>query len=37
VDALKARARDLDPLRVDGRDAAALLELASEGERYARP
>jgi hypothetical protein len=33
VDALKATARALDPLCVDGSDAAALFELVSEGER----
>jgi hypothetical protein len=33
VDALKATARALDPLCVDGPDAAALFELVSEGER----
>jgi len=33
VDALKATARDLDPICVDGGDAAALFELVSEGER----
>ncbi len=33
VDALKATARALDPACIDGRDAAALLEVASEGER----
>jgi hypothetical protein len=33
VDALKATARDLDPLCIDGPDAAALFEIASEGER----
>jgi hypothetical protein len=33
VDALKATARALDPLCVDGRDAAELFEMVSEGER----
>jgi Domain of unknown function (DUF222)/HNH endonuclease len=33
VDALKATARGFDPLCVDGRDAAALLAVVSEGER----
>ncbi len=33
VDALKAIARDLDPLLVDGRGAAALFEVVTEGER----
>jgi hypothetical protein len=33
VNALKATARDLDPLCVDGQDAAALFEIVSEGER----
>jgi hypothetical protein len=33
VDALKATARTLDPVCVDGGDAATLLELVSEGER----
>jgi Domain of unknown function (DUF222) len=33
VNALKSAARDLDPLCVDGRDAAALFEIVSEGER----
>jgi hypothetical protein len=33
VDALKATARDLDPLCVDGPDAAAFFEIVSEGER----
>ena len=33
VDALKATARALDPLCVDGTDAAALFDLVSEGER----
>jgi hypothetical protein len=33
VDALKAIARDLDPLCVDGRGAAALFEVVIEGER----
>jgi Domain of unknown function (DUF222) len=33
VDDLKATARALDPPCVDGRDAAALLEIVSEGER----
>jgi Domain of unknown function (DUF222) len=33
VDDLKATARALDPLCVDGGDAAALFEIVSEGER----
>lgn len=33
VDALKETARALDPACIDGHDAAALLELVSEGER----
>ena len=33
VDALKATARAIDPLCVEGRDAAALFEVVSEGER----
>jgi Domain of unknown function (DUF222) len=33
VEALKATARALDPLCVDGRDAGALFEIVSEGER----
>jgi hypothetical protein len=33
VDALKATARALDPICVDGGDAAALFEIVSEGER----
>jgi hypothetical protein len=33
VDALKAVARDLDPVCVDGRDAAELFEVVGEGER----
>jgi hypothetical protein len=33
VDALKARSRELDPARLDGRAAAALFEVVSEGER----
>jgi hypothetical protein len=33
VEALKATARALDPARISGRDAAALLEAVSEGER----
>ena len=33
VDTLKAAARALDPICVDGGDAAALFELVSEGER----
>ena len=33
VDALKATAHALDPARIDGRDAAALLEVVGEGER----
>jgi hypothetical protein len=33
VEALKTAARALDPACVDGRDAAALLEVVSEGER----
>jgi hypothetical protein len=33
VDDLKATARAIDPLCVDGRDAAALFEIVSEGER----
>jgi hypothetical protein len=33
VDTLKATARTLDPVCVDGGDAAALFELVSEGER----
>jgi Domain of unknown function (DUF222) len=33
VDALKATARALDPARISGREAAALLEAVSEGER----
>jgi uncharacterized protein DUF222 len=33
IDALKATARALDPLCVDGPDAAALFEVVSEGER----
>jgi hypothetical protein len=33
VDSLKVAARDLDPLRVDGRGAAARFEVVTEGER----
>jgi hypothetical protein len=33
VDALEAVAHELDPLQLDGRDAAALVELATRGER----
>jgi hypothetical protein len=33
VDTLKATARALDPLCVDGRDASALFDIVSEGER----
>jgi Domain of unknown function (DUF222)/HNH endonuclease len=33
VDALKATAGDLDPVRIDGHDAAALFAIVSEGER----
>jgi hypothetical protein len=33
VDALKAVARDLDPLRVDGHGATALFDVVTEGER----
>ena len=33
VDTLKASARALDPVCVDGPDAAALFEIVSEGER----
>ena len=33
VEALKATAHALDPARIDGRDAAALLEVVGEGER----
>lgn len=33
VEALKAAARALDPACVDGRDAAALFKVVSEGER----
>ena len=36
VDILKATARALDPICVDGGDAAALFELVSEGERVLR-
>jgi hypothetical protein len=33
VEALKATARSLDPVRIDGHDAVALLDVVSEGER----
>jgi uncharacterized protein DUF222 len=33
VDALKATARALDPARIDGHDAASLLDAVTEGER----
>jgi hypothetical protein len=33
VDALKSVARDLDPVCVDGHDAAELFEVVSDGER----
>jgi Domain of unknown function (DUF222) len=33
VDALKATARALDPICIDGHDAAALFDAVSEGER----
>jgi hypothetical protein len=33
VDVLKATARDLDTLKVDGHGAAALFDAVSEGER----
>jgi hypothetical protein len=36
IDTLKATARALDPLGVDGRDAAALFEIESEGRACVR-